>query len=370
MRRVLGLLLCGLAVTASHGQGIAFERAAHLQRGINLSMWYAQAWNYSAERLATYTTRDDFRLVKSLGFDHVRLSINPEPLMLDGHPDAFEPAAIARLDKTVAEITATGLVVILDIHPEMPYVEGLDEGDDSVSNFLKFWKLFATHFADTDPRQVYFEVLNEPHMKDSYRWAGIQSHAVAVIRAAAPAHTIIATGNQWGGVKGLLELEPVRDDNVIYSFHDYDPMTFTHQGATWAGAFLKTLHGVPYPSTPENIAPLMPLEPDDDGRRQLGWYGTERWDAKKVDAHIAEAAGWGLEHKVPVWCGEFGVYRAYADPAMRAAWLHDMRVGFEAHRIGWSMWDYQGGFSLVTKADGKTTVDAPIAAALGLKAAK
>jgi len=31
------------------------------------------------------------------------------------------------------------------------------------------------------------------------------------------------------------------------------------------------------------------------------------------------------------------------------------------------MWDYQGSFSLVAKANGKTAVDANVAAALGLK---
>ena len=371
MRRILAtILLCAWATLAGRSQGIAFERAAHLQRGINLSMWYAQARDYSAERLTTYTTEDDFKLVRSLGFDHVRLSINPEPLIEDGHPDALEPAAIARLDKTVAEITATGLVVILDIHPEMPYVMALGQGNASVTNFFKFWQAFATHYASTDPRQVYFEVLNEPHIEDSYRWAGIQSKAVEGIRAVAPHHTIIATGNRWGGVAGLLELEPIRDDNVIYSFHDYDPMAFTHQGATWSTPFLKQLHGVPYPSTPENIAPLLALETEDSGKQQLAHYGTERWDAKHVDLEITTAATWGMQHKVPVWCGEFGVFRTYAEPAARARWLHDMRVALEAHNIGWSMWDYQGGFALITKANGKTSVDPPIAAALGLKATR
>src|ERR1035437_5937313 len=134
--------------------------------------------------------------------------------MQDGHPDVLEPAAIGRLDKTVAEITATGLVVILDIHPEMPYVMALGQGDASVTNFFKFWQTFATHYASTDPQQVYFEVLNEPHIEDSYRWAGIQSKAVEGIRAVAPHHTIIATGNRWGGVAGLLEVEPVGDDHA------------------------------------------------------------------------------------------------------------------------------------------------------------
>jgi aryl-phospho-beta-D-glucosidase BglC (GH1 family) len=354
------------ASAQSRGDGIAFQRAAHLRRGINLSMWYAQDTDYSAEHLATYTTPDDFRIVKSLGFDHARLSINPEPLMAGGKPDALDPAAIARLDKTVEQITATGLVVILDIHPEMPFMDALAHGDQSAANLIAFWKTFAGHYAATDPNKVYFEVLNEPHFDDAYRWAGIQASIIPAIRALAPKHTIIATGAKWGGVEGLKLLQPVRDDNVIYSFHNYDPMTFTHQGATWSSEYLKPLRNVPYPSTPENIAPLLDLESTDQGKKDLAWYGKQQWDAKKVDEEIAAMADWGVSHHVPVWCGEFGVYRRYADPAMRAAWLHDMRVSFEAHHIGWSMWDYQGGFALVTKADGKTTVDKPVAEALGL----
>lgn len=357
-----------MAAVSVWGQGIAFERAAHLRRGINLSMWYAQSSDYSAARLTTYTTLEDFRLVKSLGFDHARLSINPEPLMLGGRVDALDPEAIARLDKTVAEITSTGLVVVLDIHPEMPFVEALGQGDAPVIRLVKFWTAFATHYAATDPAQVYFEVLNEPHMQDSFRWAGIESRVVPAIRAVAPMHTLIATGNHWGGVEGLLELEPLRDNNVIYSFHDYDPMTFTHQGATWSTDYLKSLRGVPYPSTPQDVAPLAAQQEDERARQELTKYGAELWDAERVDREIATAADWGVRHNVPVWCGEFGVYKRYAEPAARVAWLRDMRVGFEAHKIGWAMWDYQGSFALVSKASGKTTVDPSVAAALGLKA--
>ncbi len=381
MRKIFAVASLLLAVAAGNGDraiaagrhapaaksGIAFRRAGHLRRGINLSMWYAQARDYSAERLATYTTLEDFKLVKSLGFDHVRLSINPEPLMLKGAPETLDPAAIARLDKTVAEITGTGLVAVLDIHPEMPYVEALGQGKEPAAKFLTFWTTFATHFAKTDPDKVYFEVLNEPHMEDSYRWAGIQSKAVPAIRMVAPKHTIIATGNHWGGVDGLLELEPVRDDNVIYSFHDYDPMTFTHQGASWSSGYLKTLRGVPYPVKPMDVAQLAAAASDEQAKAELTKYGEQRWNAERVDKEVATAAAWGSQHGVPVWCGEFGVYTAFSDPASRALWLHDMRVALEAHGIGWSMWDYQGSFSLVTKTDGKAVADARVVEALGLR---
>ena len=140
----------------------------------------------------------------SLGFDHVRLSINPEPLIAEntGLPEhrvvTLNPDALARLDKSIADITATGLNVILDIHPDPPYVETLSQGDQGVASFLAFWKVFATHYACTDPTKVYFELLNEPPTADNARWSSIQARAVALIRPIVPHHTLIATGAAVG----------------------------------------------------------------------------------------------------------------------------------------------------------------------------
>jgi hypothetical protein len=61
------------------------------------------------------------------------------------------------------------------------------------------------------------------------------------------------------------------------------------------------------------------------------------------------------------------VYRPFADPQDRAAWLHDVRTALEKNGIGWAMWDYSESFGVVTKSDGKTTVDDVTLKALGLK---
>jgi endoglucanase len=383
--RTLCLLLACVGLTAAAqsaqsaqfvpGQTLAFERAAHLRRGINLSSWYAEAPDYTPERLSTYTTPDDFRLIKSLGFDHVRLSINPEPLIAEttGLPEArvvtLDPVALARLDKSIDDITAAGLNVILDIHPDHPYVEMLSQGDQGVASFLAFWKGFAAHYAGTDPNKVYFELLNEPITSDDARWAGIQARAVALIRPLAPHTTLIATGARWGGIPGLLALEPLHDDNILYSFHDYDPMVFTHQGASWAGPGLVSLRNVPYPSSPETLAPLVTHETDPKAKQLLTDYGQQHWNRQRMSDEIASVAAWGKKYNVPVYCGEFGVFQDYADPAMRARWLHDMRDTLESHDIGWDMWDYQGGFALIVRINGHPRVDNPIATALGLKLA-
>jgi endoglucanase len=285
-----------LAGMASAQQELGFRRAAHLRHGINLSMWYAQAGDYSAARLASYTTAVDFQLINDLGLDHVRLSINPAPLNADtqaGTSDVtLNPAAIARLDETVRQITSLGLVVVLDIHPEEDWKKNATNTDDGTARFFQFWTIFAHHFAGSDPEKVYFELLNEPEGVNGYRWAGEQARLIALVRAQAPRHTIVATGEGWGGIDGLLQLEPVRDGNVIYSFHDYEPMEFTHQGASWSSEWLKPLRGVPYPSSPEVVAPLLPGLVDDAARRQLSGYGQQEMERR--DDAATDRAGRGV----------------------------------------------------------------------------
>ncbi len=290
----------------------AFARARHLRRGMNLSMWYAQDHDLynatgGAEKLASYITGKDFKLVHNLGFDHVRLSIDPQPLIADPTAGTLRPEAMARLDETVRQITALGLVVVLDIHPETEWKHSVTMTPEGTQQFFAFWKNFAQHYAGTDPERVYFEVLNEPEGVDPYRWAGEEARAVAIIRAQAPQHTIIATGEGWGGFAGLIAMEPVRDNNVIYSIHDYEPMEFTHQGANWAGDALKPLRDVPYPSTPENVAPLLPALSDAAAQKSLAWYGQQHWNAARMADRIGKAAAWAAQRHVPLWCGEFGV---------------------------------------------------------------
>jgi aryl-phospho-beta-D-glucosidase BglC (GH1 family) len=365
------LSVAALAGMAGAQQDLAFRRAAHLRHGINLSMWYAQAGDYSAARLASYTTPVDFQLVHDLGFDHVRLSIDPVPLIAGpqtGTGDiTLDPAAMARLDATVAQIASLGLVVVLDIHPGEEWKKDATNTDDGTARLFHFWTSFAHHFAGTDPERVYLELLNEPEGVNGYRWAGEQARLVALVRAQAPRHTIIATGASWGGIDGLLQLEPARDGNVIYSFHDYEPMEFTHQGASWSSEWLKPLRAVPYPSSPEAIAPLLPALSDEAARKQLSWYGQQQWSVATMQTRIGLAAAWAKQRGVPLWCGEFGVYRAFAPKEDRARWIADMRRTLEADGIGWSMWDYQGGFALVTKKDGKPAADPAMVQALGLK---
>jgi len=99
-------------------------------------------------------------------------------------------------------------------------------------------------------------------------------------------------------------------------------------------------------------------------------YGQDHWDAERIDAEITQVAEWARQRGVPVVCNEFGVYRAYADPHDREAWIHDVRTALERHGMGWTMWDYSGSFGVVTKKDGRSMPDEITLRALGLTAAE
>ena len=352
--------------SAQQADNLAFHRAEHLRHGINTSDWFAQSGDYSVQRLRTFTTTDDIRLIHHLGFDHIRISIDAEPLLAWQRQQPAGADFMRELDAIVNLAIQQHLAVIIDIHPQSRYKQSLLQGEEPVKRFAMLWTALATHFAPLDPDYVFFEIMNEPEQPDTYRWQGIQSFVAQQIRTAAPNNTIIACGARWSGLDDLLPLEPLALPNIIYTFHDYEPFAFTHQGATWTDPAVQPLRNVPYPSTPENVAKNFEQEPTLAGQFFVQQYGLARWDAHRIDVTLSFAERWSQLHHAPVYVGEFGVHRPYADPAMRAQWIRDMRIMMEKHHLGWAMWDYQDNFGAVTKKDGQAIPDPAILDALGL----
>ncbi len=346
-------------------------RLARIRHGINLSGWFAQVYDpkgYTKEHLQTFETSADMALIKSAGFDHVRLSVNPQPLMDAARHHDSKAEDIGDLDAAVKMILDAGLAVEIDMHPDSDFKTRLAKEDDFVERFADFWTMVARRYASSswDPDRVFFEILNEPEMRDAYRWYGVEAKLAAAIRRGAPSNTIIATGARWDDDDDLVFLEPLSDTNVIYVFHFYEPHIFTHQGATWGAYYWHWLKGLHYPSSPENAAQVAALVPEARDRLQVIRYGQDHWDAARVEAEINQAADWAKQRGVPLICNEFGVFRDHSDPQDRAAWIKDVRTTLERHNIGWAMWDYDGNFGVVTKKDGKAALDEITGKALGL----
>jgi aryl-phospho-beta-D-glucosidase BglC (GH1 family) len=376
-RWIAALFLVLLSVARAQAQlvpqpssTVPASRLAHLRRGINLSEWFAQVYDpkgYTKEHFQTWTTSADIALIRSAGFDHVRLSVNPEPMMEAGERRGGAAEYFGYLDAAVKMILDAGLAVELDMHPDSDFKARLSKEDAAVERFADFWRLVAQHYSSWDSERLFFEILNEPEFHDPYRWYGVEAKLAGAIRQAAPAHTILAPGARWDDDDDMIFLEPLRDPNVIYVFHFYEPHIFTHQGATWGAYYWHWLKGLHYPSQPQNAAQVATLVPEALDRLYVIRYGQDHWDASRIEAEINQAAEWATHNGVPLVCNEFGVYRNFSEPQDRARWITDVRTSLERHNIGWAMWDYSGGFGVATKKDGKTAVlDEVTVRALGL----
>jgi len=366
--RLVAALLCVTAwsQTMPVSPSVPASRLAHLRRGINLSEWFAQVVppaTYNKEHYATHTTDRDIALIASLGFDHVRLSVNPAPVFPGG---GSQEEYFTSLDAAVKMILDHGLAVVIDIHPESDFKARLSD-DGFVERFTNFWRQLAQHYSSWDAERVFFEIINEPEVHDRYRWLGIQVKLAGAIRESAPGHTIIAAGAKWSADDELVFMEPLADANVIYNFHYYEPHTFTHQGATWGSPWWIWVKGLGYPSNVENANRVAADVPDELGKLAVVHYGRDNWDAARIEADVNQVAEWAARRHLVVTCNEFGAYRRYAAPEDRARWISDVRTALEKHGMGWTMWDYSGSFGVVTKTGGLATADAVTVKALGLK---
>ena len=234
-----------------------------------------------------------------------------------------------------------------------------------MEKFTILWGRIASYYAGSDAERVFYEVLNEPELSDQFRWAGIQQKVVAEIRHNDPAHTVIVEGGGYADIDDLVRMPQFADNNLIFNFHYYEPHIFTHQGASWGAPFWNGLRQVPFPASPSDVEPAIGLQTDDFARWKLTEYGLENWSEQRVNAEMRFVAQWAANRHVPLTCNEFGVYRNYSNPADRARWISIVRRALEQNHIGWTMWDYQGGFGVVTKKNGETVEDTVRAAGPG-----
>ena len=312
-------------------------------------------------------TDADLKLMYDMGVTSVRLVISPTYFYQVNAPATLNPDMIGYLDKAVDRILAAGLAVVIDMHDQDK--DAWQGNPKYVDGFMTFWQTVAKRYANRDHDRVIFEFLNEPVFDGREDdWAKIQQRWVQTMRSVVPNNTLIVTGNLWGGINGLQKLKPLADKNLVYSFHFYDPMDFTHQGATWAGPDLAILKDIPYPATPERCKDLLTKITDSSLKQHIKIFCLGNFTASRLKNKIAEAADWGQANKVPLWMGEFGVLCTNAPAGDRAKWIEDVRKAAESFNVGWSLWGYDECFGLQRKllANGQVQVDVGVAKALGL----
>ena len=174
-------------------------------------------------------TREDIRLIKSMGFEFVKLIVNPEPLLSD---KGLSDATRWYLREIVQLVVDEGLPVVVCIHPEWKFKESILSDADWFSRFVRFLEETGRFLAASwGPKQLALQLMTEPG-GNALDWNELQPRMWQAARRAMPEHTLILAGDQVGKIEGLVTTKPVNDDNVMYSFTFYDPFVLTLQGVS------------------------------------------------------------------------------------------------------------------------------------------
>lgn len=179
-------------------------------------------------------------------------------------------------------------------------------------------------------------------------WNEIQQNVIDAIRTNDSVHTIIVGPAGWNSYNNLKYMPVYEDDNLIYTFHFYDPFLFTHQGAGWTDPSLVPLAGVPFPYNSSRM-PGFPSELEGTWVEYSFYNYQNEGTIGKVRELIDIAIQFKEERNVPVFCGEFGVLMDNAVNNDRILWYQVVRTYLEANDIAWTSWDYHGGFGLFEK---------------------
>jgi endoglucanase len=278
-------------------------------RGVNV-LGYDPYWTDASKRRFQWRHFDE---IHKAGFDFVRLVLQAFAHM--DKQNRLDPAWLAKLDDVVRHAQQAGLGVVIDEHD---FDKCSTDLETCRTRLTAFWQQVAPRFAKA-PRNVAFEILNEPHDQlNGEPWNQLFASELAVVRQSNPTRIVVVGPTHWNSLNDLPLFKLPADPNLLVTFHYYEPFHFTHQGATWAGEEVKKLHGITWGSEHDRA--------------------TLRGDFDKV-------AAWAEANHRPILLGEFGAFDKSGTPLdLRVAYIHGVRSEAERHGFGWAYWQFDGDF--------------------------
>lgn len=275
--------------------------------------------------------------ISTAGFRAIRQPISEAALGADCNVTA---AASQKISERARSVIANGMIFVLDFHPGKKWKDSFFE-KKQYSCLINFWTSMTNSFRGESPKIV-FEILNEPGKHSIGIWWDLQEKIIDSIKKIDKNRLLLVSGEGSDSPYDLINKKTYDTGGLVYVFHDYIPMIFTHQGANWgtASRYQK------YRGT------MWPIENSHNG---------------KLFREISLVAAWASRNNVRVVCDEFGVYRnggvAVRD---RLAYFHDITKKLNEFGIDWMIWQYEGGFGIDGGADAKGVLDRDSLKALGL----
>jgi aryl-phospho-beta-D-glucosidase BglC (GH1 family) len=240
--------------------------------------------------------------------------------------------------------------MIIDIHKTFGYsFDPLEDTDKTIffkdaslqQRFFDLWATIADRFSEYS-EFVAYELLNEiidPDIKDE--WNEIALKAIDVIRKHAKDSWIIFGGVCYNAVVSVPLLAKTDDKKVAYTFHCYEPMVFTHQGAYWVPGMPSDFR-TKYPASPDTYVEAAKTLPGNLAGTLLEepYCNMESIGPEFFETLFKPALDTAAERDIPLYCGEYGVIDR-ATPEDTVKWYKAINAAFEELGIGRSAWSYR-----------------------------
>ncbi len=321
------------------------KRFEGFQKGVNLGGWISQYYRRDEEYFNTFITEEDIEEIAALGFDHVRVPVDYNVLE-DEEGNVLE-AGFKHLEDCRRWCADRGLKMLIDLHECYGYsfdpLKDMDRRtffyDEALqARFLNLWREIAEHFKD-HVDQVAFEPLNEIVLYDvAEAWNDLAGRYIELMRSIIPDCRLVIGGVCYNSVLTVPLLRLPTTERIIYNFHCYEPLVFTHQGAYWVDGMPEDFR-IGYPRTLEEYRQIGGILSADlggavftEGIREIGEAFFEDIFAPAIEK--------AAKDDVPLYCGEYGVIDL-ADNADKLRWLKDIHAVMNKHGIGRALWTYK-----------------------------
>lgn len=313
-------------------------------KGINLGGWLSQC-DHSKETYNTFIVESDIERIAAWGLDHVRLPIDYE--LVETEDGKYIEEGFTYIDHCLEWCERNGLNMILDLHKTAGYSfdefetsTGFFESEKLQTRFVALWEELAKRYGKQEHRLA-FEILNEIVAPDvAIIWNRIAKRTIEAIRQYAPTVKLLLGGVNYNSVDSLKLLDLPYDENIVYNFHFYEPLIFTHQSAYWVKQMTADFRTT-YPNEyAKFISETEEFLPNGHGEIYIRIM-RDKIDKTFFEIAFSEAIQVAEERQIALYCGEYGVIDK-ADLTSTLGWYSDIHSTFEKYGIGRAAWNYKG----------------------------